>query len=160
MIKKIFKRFRNRVTIELRKAKLSYYSNRFNDCKGDMKKTWGTINERIRKRKLHNKISLIEEDNIINDTEIPNRFCNYFTTIADKLVGDIPVGQSNPVSYLRNRIHNSFFISPITVNEIGNAISDLKDNGCGLYKLSTKVLIGIKPLLCEILEYIFNLCIN
>ena len=158
--KNIFKRFRNRVTIELRKAKLSYYSNRFNDCKGDMKKTWGTINERIRKRKLHNKISLIEEDNIINDTEIPNRFCNYFTTIADKLVGDIPVGQSNPVSYLRNRIHNSFFISPITVNEIGNAISDLKDNGCGLYKLSTKVLIGIKPLLCEILEYIFNLCIN
>ena len=58
-----------------------------------MKKTWGTINERIRKRKLHNKISLIENDSIINETEIPNKFCDYFTSIAEKLVSDIPVSQ-------------------------------------------------------------------
>ena len=55
---------------------------------------------------------------------------------------------------------NSFFMSPILIDEIGNAILDLKDNGCGLYKLSTKVLIKIKPTLCKILEYIFNLCVN
>ena len=156
----IFKRFRNKVTNELKKAKLSYYSNKFSDYKGDMKKTWGTINERIRKRKLHNKISLIENDSIINETEIPNKFCDYFTSIAEKLVSDIPVSQTNHASYLRNRIPNSFFITPINNEEIGNAISDLKDNGCGLYKLSTKVLIAIKPILCKILEHIFNLCIN
>ena len=158
--KEIYKRFRNRVTMELRKAKSSFYSTKFSVCKGDMKKTWGTINETIRKRKLNSKISLLEDDNIINDTVIPNKFCNYFTNIAEKLVGDIPVGQTNPVSFLRNRNNNSFFVSPITTTEIGNAISDLKDNGCGLYKLATKVLIAIKPTLCKILEYIFNLCIN
>ena len=64
------------------------------------------------------------------------------------------------MSFLRNRVNNSFFVSPIISEEIGNAISNLKDNGCGLYKLSTKVLIEIKPTLCKILEYIFNLCIN
>ena len=77
--KDIYKRFRNKVTFELRKAKLSYYSNKFNDYKGDMKKTWGTINERIRKRKLHNKISLIDVDTIINETEIPNK--NFVTIL-------------------------------------------------------------------------------
>ena len=106
--KDIYKRFRNRVTMELRKAKSSFYSTKFSDCKGDMKKTWGTINETIRKRKLNSKIALLEDDNIINDTVIPNKFCNYFTNIAEKLVGDIPVGQTNPVSFLRNRNNNSF----------------------------------------------------
>ena len=125
-----------------------------------MKKTWGTINETIKKRKLNSKIALIEDDNIINETVIPNKFCNYFTSIAEKLVSEIPVGQCNPVSFLRNRNTNSFFVSPITTNEIGNAISDLKDNGCGLYKLSTKVLNATKSTLCKILEYIFNLCTN
>ena len=62
--------------------------------------------------------------------------------------------------YRWNRAPNSFFITPISIEEIGNAISDLQDNGCGLYKLSTKVLIAIKPILCKILEHIFNLCIN
>lgn len=144
----------------MRDEKKAFYSNKFSNRKGDMKKTWGTINETIRKRKLHSKIALIEDDSIINKTVIPNKFCNYFTSIAEKLVGDIPAGQFNPVSYLRNRISNSFFMSPITSVEIGNAILDLKDNGCGLYKLSTKVLIEIKPTLCKIFEYIFNLCIN
>ena len=55
---------------------------------------------------------------------------------------------------------DSFFMSSILIDEIGNAILDLKDNGCGLYKLSTKVLIKIKPTICKILEYIFNLCVN
>ena len=76
------------------------------------------------------------------------------------MVSEIPVGQSNPVSFLKNRNTNSFFVSPITTNEIGNAISDLKYNGCGLFKLSTKVLNESKPILCKILEYVFNLCIN
>ena len=158
--KDIYKRFRNKVTLELREAKSSFYSNKFSDHKGDMKKTWGTINETIRKRKLNSKISLTDNGDTINENVIPNTFCNYFTSIAEELVSDIPDGQSNPVSFMKNRINNSFFISPISTQEIGNAISDLKDNGCGLYKLSTKVLITIKLTLCKILEYIFNLCIE
>ena len=156
----IFKRFRNNVTKKLRQAKSDYYSNKFINTKGDMKKTWGTINETIRKRKLHSKISLIEDNNIINETLIPNKFCNYFTSIAEQLVSNIPAGQFNSVSFLRNRNVNSFFVSPIICEDIGNAISDLKDNGCGLYKLSTKLLIKVKPTLCKILEYVFNLCVN
>ena len=158
--KAMFKRFRNKVTVQLKEAKRSFYSNKFSDCNGDMKKTWGTINEIIKKRKLNKKNSLLEDDNIINESSIPNKFCNYFTSIAEQLVGDIPMGQANPVSFLQNRNHSSFFLSPVTIIEISNAISDLKDNGCGLYKLSTKLLIAIKPTLCKILEYIFNLCIS
>ena len=158
--KETYKRFRNKVTMELRKAKSLFYSDKFCKYKGDMKKTWGTINETIRKRKLNRKIALMEDDEIIDETVIPDKFCNYFTSIAEKLVNDIPPGQSNPASFLRNRNNNSFFMSPIISNEITNAINDLKDNGCGLYKLSSKVLISIEPTLCKILEYIFNLCIN
>ena len=37
----IYKRFRNKVTIKLREAKKEYYSNKFNNSKGDMKKNMG-----------------------------------------------------------------------------------------------------------------------
>ena len=69
--------------------------------RGIRKKTWGTIIDTIIKRKLHSKIALIENDCTINETVIPNKFCKYFTTIADKMVSNIPVGQTNPVSYLK-----------------------------------------------------------
>ncbi len=103
---------------------------------------------------------MTEDNTIINETLIPNKFCNYFTSIAEQLVSNIPAGQFNPVSFLRNRNVDYFFVSPIICEDIGNAISDLKDNGCGLYKLSTKLLIKVKPTLCKILEYVFNLCVN
>ena len=102
----------------------------------------------------------MEDNNIINENLIPNKFCNYFTNIAEQLVSNIPAGQKDPVSFLRNRNANSFFVSPIICEDIGSAISDLKDNGCGLYKFSTKLLIKIKPTLCKILEFVFNLCVN
>ena len=39
--KDIFKRFRNKLTMELRGAKSYFYSNKFSNCKGDMKKNLG-----------------------------------------------------------------------------------------------------------------------
>ena len=51
-------------------------------------------------------------------------------------------------------------MSPIFNDEIEKAIVDLKDNGCGLYKFSTKVLIAVRNDISIILAHVFNLCIS
>ena len=156
----IFKTFRNLLNTQLREAKAQFYHAEFYKFKGDIKKTWGTINETIRKKKAYNKITINENNNIVEQADVPNKFCNYFTTIADEIVSQIPISDVNPESFLKDRELNSFFMIPITNDETEKSIMELKDNGCGLFKFSTKVLIAIRDILAPILSHIFNLCIS
>ena len=96
----------------------------------------------------------------MEDLEVPNYFCSYFTTIADKLVSEIPKSNIEPQVYLKNKITKSFLMTPINNEDIENSIVLLKDNGCGLSKFSTKVLIASRKDLSSILSHVFNLCIN
>ena len=41
----LYKKQRNLVNSEIRLAKQAYYQNSFNECMGDSRKTWQTINE-------------------------------------------------------------------------------------------------------------------
>ena len=45
----------------------------------------------------------------INDSDVPNRFIDYFATIAEKLTSEMPDASSDASMYLRNRVQNSFF---------------------------------------------------
>ena len=51
-------------------------------------------------------------------------------------------------------------MSPIVSQEIESAIMNLKDNGGGVYKVSTLVLKEVKSTISIILSTIFNLCIE
>ena len=156
----IYKNFRNRLTTKLREAKAQFYHAEFYKFKDDIKNTWGTINETIKKNKAYNKIVISENNNIIEEQNISNKFCNYFTTIADKLVSEIPNTNVSPESYLKDRMVNSFLMLQINNEEIERSILELKDNGCGLFKFSTKVLIAIRNDISIILVHVFNLRIN
>ena len=48
-------------------------------------------------------------------------------------------------------------MSPIVSQEIESAIMNLKDNGGGVYKISTLVLKEVKSTISNILATIFNL---
>jgi hypothetical protein len=51
-------------------------------------------------------------------------------------------------------------MSPIDSQEIESAITNLKDNGGGVYKVSTLVLKDVKSTISSIFSTIFNLCIK
>ena len=152
--------FRNMLNNQLREAKASYFDNKFNDCYGNIKKMWDIINCTIKKRHSYRKVSLCDDGILVNSDEIPNKFSNYFSNIADQLVTNIPDGETNVNMYLRNRQVNTFFMSKITSKDIEQSIGFLKRNGCGLYNYSTEVLDNIKFDISEILADIFNLCID
>ena len=104
-----FNRFRNQVTAQLRKAKAKYYESEFQKTEGDIKGTWKLINNSIKKQFKCKKISISDDDGIINSTDVPHKFNNYFTNIANELVSKIAPVDRNASSYLKNRIPNSFF---------------------------------------------------
>ena len=104
---------------------------------------------------------IINEGNIeLPKNDVPNKFINYFTSIADTLISNLPQTNTNASSYLRNRTENSFFMYPIVKKEIECAINDLKNNGRAIYTISSSVLKNSKSTIVDILAFIFNLCVT
>ena len=75
-------------------------------------------------------------------------------------MSQIPVTNISSTSYLKDKVSNSFFMPSIKPKEIEDAITELKDNGCGLYKFATTVLNESKSIINKPLAYIFDLCIS
>ena len=158
--RKTFTDFRNLLNTQIRNAKSEYYTNKFNDNEGNIKETWRTINDAIKsKRRSSNTIILKENDRKIESKEVPNSFNNYFTGIAEKLTNQLPTSIHNASSYLKNRINNTFFMNPISKEEISKALLKLKNNGKGTKNISTLVLKNNVNKLSEILCHVLNICI-
>ena len=155
-----YTQFRNLLTKQIRNAKVKYFNDQFEKCKNDIRKTWKIINNTTKKNVNNRQTIIFEDNNVVNNQDVPNKFINYFSNIANVLVSEIPPVDVTPESYLTNSNHNSFFMYPIVSNEIESAISNLKDKGGGVFKISTHVLKNVKFTISSILSSIFNLCID
>ena len=158
--RKIYTDFRNDLTSQIRKAKASYFEDKFNMCKGNIKKTWNIINSTIKKQKTSKKVVICDNDNIINNEDVPHKFINYYSNIANTIVSEIPVVNENFESFLGDANLSSFFMSPIVNHDVENAIEDLKDNGCGIFKFANSVLKDVRFTISNSLSIIYNLCIE
>ena len=123
------------------------------------KKTWNIINANIKNRIKNNKISIQEENRILDSSELPNKFNNYFSNIANELVSNIPQDQVGFKTFLKNRLPNSFYMYETSNQEIIDAINGLKSCN-GINQISTTVLKEIDVELSHPLLHIYNLCIK
>ena len=96
----------------------------------------------------------------VPDSDVPNKFVDYFTNIASNLTSQLPNSPRNPAQFLKNRRLNSFVFFPANNIEIENAIKDLKDNGAGIHKISNSVLTDSSKEISPILSVIINNCIQ
>ena len=159
--RKTFTDFRNKLNKQICEAKEKYYQNKFKENEGNVKKTWQIINNVIKTKSKNTQEIIINEGNIeLPKNHVPDKFINYFTSIADRLISNLPQTNSNASSYLRNRTENSFFMYPIVKKEIEYAINDLKNNGRGIHTISSSVLKHSKSIIADILAFIFNLCVT
>ena len=139
--RKIFTDFRNLLNTQIRNAKSEYYTNKFNENEGSIRETWKTINSAIKmKHQSKATINLKENDIIIENNDVPNKFINYFTEIPNKLTSQLPTPNRNASSYLKDRIIDTFSMSPILNTEISKSVNKLKYNGKSSKTISTLVL--------------------
>merc|ERR1739842_6383 len=157
----VYTEFRNQLTKELRQAKTKYFANEFEMNANNTKKTWEIINNVIRSTKVYTKGSLEDDDeNEINESEIPSKFVNYFTSIASKLTAEIPPTRHNAASNLTNRNDHTLILTPISPIEVNTIIDDLKDNGNKVNTIATSVLVESKHIVTPIICHLINLFVQ
>ena len=125
-------KFRNMYNKLKRCAKESYYAQRFEKYKNDIKGTWKLLNSLT--GRLKDKTDLQQTFNVngncINDPkEIAHGFCDYFTNIGPNLANDIPSHNEDFKHYLKFKNKstcNSIFLSPTDPDEIYKILLLLK----------------------------------
>ena len=159
--KSIYTDFRNDLKNRLRFAKKEYFSNLFELYKNNIKKTWGVINGFIRSKVFNKKVLITNENgNNYEESEIPSKFIEYYTSIADELTAKIPHINRSATSYLGNRINHTFQMSPISPIEVESVIENLKDNGNNPNCFATSVLLDSKHILTPIFCHLINLFVE
>ena len=85
-----------------RTSKKNYYSELLYTYRNDMKKTWRVLNNIMGKNVNKSSINTsFNHNNVqLNDKgQIAHEFCNYFTSVGEKLATNIPPSQYHFSSY-------------------------------------------------------------
>ena len=79
-----------------------------------------------RNKQNHNDSSVIINDNEVTDYQvIANKFKEYFSTEAEKLMEKIPHTNQNPLKYLENQPKSSLFLSAASPWEIKKMLNEI-----------------------------------
>ena len=131
-----YKAYRKHLKYLINCTKKRYHSKKFDDTKGDSKKTWKLINELRGKSKNKCKPHFIINGSIVHNRRvIANEFNTYFNSIATNLNAEIASQDGVPINplptfhdYLDRKISNSIFMKHCTITEIENIIKDFDSN--------------------------------
>ena len=131
---KSYRRYLKRI---IKGAKRNYYSKRFENAQGNLKKTWSLVNELRGKSKRNIKASFKINGELVEDKKkIANGFNQFFASVAKKLNTKIYSSTLNCSNnhcndfqgFLKNRINSSIYFSPTTASEIEAIIKDFKND--------------------------------
>ena len=162
-IKKInFKTFEKIVKDDIKVAKREYYFKMFTSYKNNLKKTWKTIDEALKKRCNTGKFPtefIINNKSITDHKEIANQFNIFFSNIGSNLSASIELDDNTLAftDYLDDPTERRFNFSKVTENEIVVIINNLKSkNSSGKDGISNKLLKSIKGEISKPLTIIIN----
>lgn len=156
----LYRNVYNRLKTDTRKQ---YYAELMNNYKGDMKKTWGVINNVLGRN--NNKTSpaqvfMNNDTEISDDNIIAEEFCKYFTEIGPKFANAVDTATNDAKHYLqknKQRNKDSFFLSPTDPNEILRILNKCKPKTSkGHDNISTKLLKCLGTSVCLPLSIVIN----
>lgn len=153
--------FRNHVTSVIRIAKRKYYDRIFDEVKGDIRKTWKIINS-VLKPKNYDLKRVIKKLNFegreySDDSDISHIFNSFFSTIGSNIAetfGD--VGDDHKTYTSRDRICNSFFLSPVSSNDIFSIIKSMKNKSSHHSTYPISVLKNLNSIISPVLAQLYN----
>ena len=164
---RLYQSFRNRVNIEIRKNKTSYFREKNAECnKNDAKNTWKLINSLMSRNNKSNLIKEIKvDDQIISENnEIAEAFNDYFINIGTKLASDVTRLSSNNVNtYLKlpDSDSPSFHFTYIPVENVLTTLRYLKvSKSTGTDKIPAKMLRIAADVIAPSLTFIFDLSLS
>ena len=159
-----YRKYRNNLSNVIKTCKKQYYSTKFDNATGNLKKTWSLINE-LRGRSVNNLPSHFKVDGstITEDKDIANSFNSYFCSLAESLnkrIGNNAHARRNFFKFLPKAEESSIFLEDITVNEISEIICELSNDKVSDIHIPIVVLKHCESVLSPILAKIFTNCIS
>lgn len=146
----------------IRKAKLSYISNMFDSCKGNLKKTWKSINRVLNRGKCQQPLPDIFRvgDSEISDKQaISDVFNTFFSEIGANLASKIPSPEAEIdfMDFLIDKSDTTFTFNPVDRDSILKAIDSIPSKfSCGYDQISSDFLKQIKFEIVDIVTLIVN----
>ena len=148
----------------IKTKKANYYKKLLQSYLNDVEMVWKTINEIIGRSKMTSSPNWIEVDDakLTNTQDIANAFNLHFSAIAKNLlVQNQPSKSSSTSSFTNFNNHSTFFINPITAQEIKRIIYTIKPkSSSGCDGIPSKLLCELPESILEVLAHIFNQSFN
>lgn len=148
-------------------AENEYFKNKFDTKANSVKKLWSNLNTVCsisKKKSMKNIINVLNVNGckIEDKNDICNSFNNYFATLGDTLVEQLPnPGINTFEDYLPQATKNSIFCSPTDKYEISNLIHKLKNNKSpGPDNIGPSLVKEMEQIIIDPLAYIFNLSLS
>ena len=152
-----YKSYRNKLTNLIRIAKSSFYKSKFDNCIGNISSTWKNINNLLGKRKKSNIEKINHNDIEISDSgAISGAFNEYFSSIASKIVNEIPNVDLSFKDFLNNPVTHSFYFKPTDKNEVATIISSFKNKNSDIESIPSKIYKIIVDFVSEPIAFLFN----
>ena len=138
-----YKRARNRENNAIKLAKKQYVSDNLEANKGNLRKTWNTINELTSRNsgKTSNILEIKADNKVVSNPEdIAETIIEHFTSIAQVLAEDIPPVEVNPEFYLEPT-DKSFSLQTPSIDIVLSLLKKIDDKkAIGLDKIPSKLL--------------------
>ena len=159
---KEYKNYRSLLQKIIRKAKMSYYSDKCIDFKNNTKILWNVINKLT--EKTINKHDIIDSLNIDHkivkeQLKIANEFGEYFSSVCKVYAEKTPKPEKSCDDYINHIAVNekSLFLYPTNTLEITTIINSLKNKkSAGIDDISNDMIKKLKNSLAEPMTIIFN----
>lgn len=153
-----YKKYRNNVNKTVRVAKKTYFDQYFNDNRNNMRKTWSVIKDLAGMGKTREGIKslLVDGREVSGEHELAEAFNVYFTQIASRLDESIPPPVGDPIDNLSINCMRSFFVFPVTLNELHCVVANLKNKRYGLNEIPVCVFKRIFPIVANGVLNIIN----
>ena len=165
-----YKEFRKHLKSLITHAKKIYYSNKFNQVKGNMKKTWELINELRGKSKVETKPSFLIDGQLVQNRRfISNGFNKYFASIAKNMNDSMQSNvDADPLlkdsippyeTFFDKAVNGSMYLRTCDATEVQLIISELESGKSSDIPITLikKVAVPISPILASFFNRFMNL---
>ena len=155
------RQLRNRINDKVKATKASYDRNSFIQSKGNVRRTWKTINNLMSRRQNNQIVKDVKVYgiSICNSNEISNAFNEHFSTIGPRLAREIPLTSDEESIYLENSTenYNKFCFRPTTTSDVFTLLNRLsKTKATGLDNISVRLIRECADIISGPLCDLFN----
>ena len=158
--------YRNILTTCLRVAEAMYYHEELSDQTNATVKFWKLFGATLRPRNCNKNSNFIKKlfinnEMISDDQDISNKMNEFFCTVGDNLSKTIPKIPGSFTKYLKNKLDETFFINPVTEQEVMNCMKQLNPKkSAGHDALSPRLIRLCMPALVGPLTTLYNKSIS